>query len=456
MQESLLSLLWLTVAFGATDPAAAPLTAPDDANWPSFRGSGASGGATGTAPTTWNLETGENIRWTTPIPGLAHSSPVIWGDRLFVTSAVKDGESPLVVGLYGSIDPVLDDSPHKFNVYCLDKNTGDIIWERTAIEAVPKVKRHPKGSHAASSPATDGTHVVAFFASEGLYCYDIDGNLKWTKDLGTLDSGYFMSKEAQWGFASSPVIHDGSVIAQCDVQENSFLASFDVATGEEKWRTPRAEVPTWSTPAIVEHEGKTLIICNGWKHIGGYDFETGAEIWRLEGGGDIPVPTPIVAHGLVYITNAHGRMAPIYAIRLGATGALTAAEGDPHMAWFYERRGNYMQTPIVVGDFAFFCSDAGIASCYDAKTGERKFSERLGGGGTGFTASPVATAEHVYYTSEQGDVYVIKAAPTFEVVAENRTGDLSMATPAMSEGCIYWRTRGQIVCVGPPVTSTGR
>jgi outer membrane protein assembly factor BamB len=277
-----------------------------EGDWPSFRGAGGAGVADGgPTVTTWNVETGEHVRWKTPIPGLAHSSPVIAGDRLFVTTAVREGDSAeLTVGLYGDIRPVDDEGMHAFKVYCLDRATGAIRWERTAIEAVPKIKRHPKGSHAASSPATDGRFVVAFFGSEGLYCYDVDGDLKWSKDLGVLDSGFYMVPDAQWGFASSPIIHGDMVILQCDVQKDSFLAALKLETGEELWRTPRDEVPTWATPTVDVRPDRKQVICNGWKHIGGYDLETGEALWSLRGGGDIPVPRPVVAHDLVYITPA--------------------------------------------------------------------------------------------------------------------------------------------------------
>jgi len=418
------------------------------ANWPSFRGPRSTGVAGGPPPPAeWDVEDGTNIRFRTPIPGLAHSSPVIWGDRLFVSTAVREeGESELKVGLYGNVFPVKDEGVHSFRVYCLDKYTGEILWSKTAVEAEPEIERHPKGSHAASSPATDGRHVVACFGSEGTYCYDTDGELLWSKDLGVLDSGFFRMPEAQWGFASSPIIHDGRVILQVDVQENSFLAAFDVKTGKELWRTPRQDVPTWSTPALYRHDGDLRIAVNGWKHIGGYDFETGEEVWKLVGGGDIPVPTPVVGHGLIYITNAHGSQAPIYAIPVGAESEL-----EPEaLPWSKERRGNYMQTPILYGDELYLCSDGGVVACYDAKTGEEHYRERIGTGNrrSAFTASPVAAGGRLYWTGEQGEVYVVAAGPEFAVIGENLLGETCLATPAISEGTIYFRTRGHVVAVG--------
>ena len=417
--------------------------------WPQFRGPGARGLAAGPAPPiSWNVETGENIKWKTAIPGLAHSSPVIWGDRLFITSAVKEGgDDPLVVGLYGSIDPVLDDSEFDMRVYCLDRDTGEIVWEKTAITAVPKVKRHPKGSHAASSPATDGEHVVAFFGSEGLYCYDVDGNLKWSRDFGVLDSGYFAMPDAQWGFASSPIIHEDKVIVQCDVQGESFVAALDLATGEELWRTPRDEVPTWSTPTVDVREGRAQVICNGWKEAAGYDVETGARLWHLEGGGDIPVPTPIVAHDLIYLTSAHGRERPIRAIRIAAEGDL-AEDREGKVAWEHLNRGNYMQTPIIVGDILYMCADAGILAAYDAKTGGEYYRERIGTGRTGFTASIVATNDHLYITAEDGSIHVHATGETLQPITVNHMGEECMATPAIVDGVIYYRTRRHVIAIG--------
>ncbi|MCZ6599069.1 MAG: PQQ-binding-like beta-propeller repeat protein, partial [Planctomycetota bacterium] len=307
-----LALLLLTLASPLASRAVA-----QDGNWPSFRGPQASGVAEGyPTPVTFDVEAGTNVRWKTPIPGLAHSSPVIWGDHVYLTTAVKTGaeEAELKVGLYGNIFPVQDEGAHELRVLCLDKGSGRILWTRTAFEGVPQVMRHPKGSHAACTPATDGEHVVAFFGSEGLYCYDAEGKQLWKKDLGPLDSGYYLMPKAQWGFASSPVIHEDLVLVQCDVNGDSFVAALKLADGTELWRTPRDDVPTWGSPTVDVREGRSQVIVNGFKHIGGYDLRTGAELWKLEGGGDIPVPTPIVAHDLVFITNAHGTMAPIYAI----------------------------------------------------------------------------------------------------------------------------------------------
>ena len=421
-------------------------------NWPSFRGPHASGVADGhPTPVHWDVEKSENVLWKTPIPGLGHSSPIVWGDRLFVTTALTGKKkAELKVGLYGDIDPVDDSTEHVWRLYSLDKRSGKTIWERIVHRGKPTIQRHTKSSHANSTPATDGTHLVVFLGSEGLYGYDMDGRLKWKKDLGVLDSGFFRVPDAQWGFGSSPVIHQGKVVVQCDVQKSSFVAVFDAADGREIWRRKRDDVPTWSTPTVHAGPRRTQVIVNGYRHIGGYDFATGDELWKLRGGGDIPVPTPVVSDGLIYLSSAHGGASPLYAVRLDASGDVSLAGGataNEHVAWSYERNGSYMPTPIVYGGHVYVSQDNGILSCYDAKTGERRYRERLGRGNA-VTASGVAADAKLYFTVEMGDVYVVKAGPEFELLAKNPLGEIAMATPAISEGVLYFRTRGHVVAVG--------
>ena len=436
----------------ATEPAPTTAAANDAAAvaWPQFRGRNACGIADGfTVPIEWHVETGENLAWKTKIPGLSHSSPVIWGDRIFVTTAVRDGKAELKVGLYGSIESVEDDSNHEFQLLCLDRTSGEIAWTRTCWKGVPAIKRHPKGSHAVSSPATDGERVLAFFGTEGLYCYGMDGELKWKKDLGRLDAGFFRDVTAQWGFGSSPVIHDGRVIVQCDVQKGSFLAMLDLATGDFVWRSERTEVPTWGTPTVAITDERSQIVVNGWKHMGGYDLATGKELWKLAGGGDIPVPTPIAAHGLIYLTSAHGRKSPVLAIAADANGELGLdATQHEDVVWSIQRGGNYMQTPICYGDYLYCCRDNGSLSCFDARSGERLYRERLGTGYTGYSASGVAADGKLYFPSELGEIYVIEAGPEFKQLAVNELGETCMASPAISRGVIYFRTRSHLIAVG--------
>ncbi|MEK6643104.1 MAG: PQQ-binding-like beta-propeller repeat protein [Planctomycetota bacterium] len=412
-------------------------------------------------PTTWNVETGENILWKAPIAGLGLSSPVVWGDRIFITTAVAPGEKAekLKVGLYGDPTSVYEkNTEYVWRVLCLDKKSGKVLWDKESNRGIPKVRRHPKGSHANSTPATDGKHIVAFFGSEGLYCYDMEGSLQWKKDFGVLDAGAYSDVELQWEYGSSPTIHDGKLVVQCDVQDKPFLALLDLKDGREIWRVDRKDVCSWSTPTVLKTEDRTQIICNGYKNIAGYDFETGNRLWTTKGGGDVPVCTPIVSHGLIFITNAHGPVAPIYAIDPAAAGKLPTPSDDAasrFIAWYSARGGNYMQTPIVVGDHIYFCRDNGVLTCYTPQTGEKVYSERLGKGTTGFTASPVASDGRIFFTSEEGDVYVLKAGAKYEILATNPIGEFSMATPAIGEGILLVRGQKHLFAIGETPNNHG-
>ena len=428
-----------------------------DDNWPQFRGAGASGVSPTAGPLQWDVPASKNVRWKIPIPGLGHSAPVIWDDRVFLTTAiaVQGGDDRLKTGLYGDIAPVEEQAEYRWLVLCFDKATGAKIWEREAHRGVPKVKRHPKSSHANSTPATDGKRVVAFFGSEGLYCFDLDGKPLWQKDFGLLDSGFFLARDAQWGFATSPVLFEDKVIVLADVQENSFVAALNAADGEQLWRTPRSDVPTWGTPTVVRGAGDgapTQVIVNGFREIAGYALADGKQRWTMKGGGDIPVPTPVAAHGLVFVTSAHGLMSPIYAIKSTAQGDITLPldkDASEHVAWAIRKGGNYMQTPIVVGDYLYACRDNGVLTCFDARTGKQMFRTRLDG--NGFTASPVAAGGEggrLYFTGEDGRVHVIKAAAAFEPLAENDLGEACLATPAASDGTVFFRTQKHLIAVG--------
>jgi outer membrane protein assembly factor BamB len=421
-------------------------------DWPSYRGPAATGVADG-FPTavSWNAEGRKNVAWSSAIPGLSHASPIVWRDRIYVVSAVsQSGNSKVRIGLYGDGDSADDNGIHEWKVYCLDKKSGKILWDTVACKGTPTTPRHNKATHANCTPATDGKRIVAFFGSEGLYCFDMDGKALWKKDFGALDSGPYDAPTLRWGFASSPIIFDGKVYVQCDVLNNGFLTCLDLKTGREIWRTQRDDVATWSTPAVFDIAGRRQMVVNGWKHIGGYNAATGKELWRMTGGGDIPVPTPILAHDLIYIANAHGKMSPLYAVRPNASGDITLKEtesSNASIAWCNPRNGAYLQTPVVYGDLIYSCKSGGIVCCYDAKTGKQLYEERLGTGRTAFTSSPVAADGKVYFTSEEGDVYVLKAGPEFKLLATNPLAEYCLSTPAVSEGVLYFRTAGHLLAI---------
>ncbi len=430
-------------------------------NWPSFRGPEASGIAHDAAtPTNWNAKKGENILWTTAIPGLGHSSPVIWGERLFVTTAVNQKKAaPLKVGLYGDPESAADDDAQQWRVLCLNKTSGEILWQNIAHEGKPRMRRHPKATHANCTMATDGTNVVAFFGSEGLYCYDLAGHPRWQKDLGVLRASPIVYNDAidtkgeslEWGFASSPVIYGGRVFVQCDVLSNGFVAAYDVATGERSGGrgamtrrrgarlkyAPRGRGRNWSSTA-----GSTwaATICRRGRRFGGCPAGAIARCRRQWCG-----------MALIFLMSAHGPRSPIYAVRSDAVGDVSLRNGastNEHVAWSMLRGASYMQTPLIYGSNLFTCHITGILSCFEAATGKPWYKERLGSGGDGFTASPVAGEDRLYFTSEQGSVYVVKPGTNFTVLATNEMGEVCMATPAISEGTIYFRTQEHVVAVG--------
>ena len=426
---------------------------PLHADWPQFRGPNASGVDTTKAlPVEWDAESGKNIRWQTPIPGLAHASPIVAGDRIYVATVVGPGEPTLKVGLYGEIDPVEETGAQTWRLLALDRVTGKVVWNVVGLTALPHVKRHTKATHCNSTPATDGQRIVAIFGSEGLFCFNAkDGKLRWKKSLGPMDSGYYVVPTAQWGFGSSPVIHEGKVIVQCDVQTNSFVAVFDVRDGKQVWVKNRTDVPSWSSPAVVETAGTKQIVLNGWHHLGGYDFATGKPLWWLDGGGDIPVPTPIFANGLIYLTSGHGKLRPMRAVSPTATGDITMpdpAGTNAGIAWVHPRQGNYMQTPIAVDGRIYACTDWGIVTCFDGRTGKMFFSERISDGSQGFTASPVSDGKHLYFPAETGRVVVLPVSEKFSTVATNNLGAVCMASPAISDGTLLFRTQTKLVAVG--------
>jgi outer membrane protein assembly factor BamB len=396
---------------------------------------------------------GENVRWAADIPGLGHSSPVVWGDRVFLTTAVSSAKDEPVLAkgweaAHGM--PIAESGSWTWRVICLNTADGKVAWDKVAHEGEPKYRRHPKATYANCTPATDGKYVVAFFGSEGLYCYDMKGELVWKKDLGELNASPKSYPQLHWGFSSSPVIHKNLVIVQCDCANTGFWAAFDLKTGKEVIRVAREDDTTWSTPTVIEAGGRTQVVLNGFKHMGGYDLETGEVLWRLSGGGDVPVPTPQYAHGLVYLTNSHGGRRPLYAVRPEARGDVTPDEDketNGGLAWHLEKEGAYMPTPIVVGNHIYVCEDNGALGVFDAVSGEAKYKTRLGGGGGNYSASPVSGGGRIYFASEDGDVHALEAGDAYKLVATNSMEEVVMATPAIADGAMYVRTKGKLYCL---------
>ena len=454
------------VAGNAAAAAAAPAPAAADAvpttvkratgprNWPSFRGESSAGNGDGQrAVTDWDVDSGRNVKWKTAIPGIAASSPIVWGNRVFVTTAIsKGGDNTFRTGLYGDVKPVDDLSIHDWKLYTLDKATGRVLWERTAGTGVPKTKRHTKSSQASSTPVTDGRRVVAVFGSAGLLvAWDYDGKELWRVDLGALDSGWFFDPAFQWGHSSSPIIYRNSVILQADMQKGSYIAAWDLATGKQLWKTARAdEISTWGTPTIVRRaDGSDEIVTNGTK-VRGYDAETGREVWTLGPNSEITIGTPVAGNGLVFVTGGYPPVRPIYAIRPGAKGDLSLPKGQDSsqaIQWSNMNEGTYIPTPLFYDGYLFTLNINGVVSAYDPATGKRAFRGRAGLGGA-FSASPVGADGRLYIASEDGEIYVLAATPQLTQIAKNDMKEVIMATPAISDGLIVVRTLGHVFGIG--------
>jgi outer membrane protein assembly factor BamB len=423
-------------------------------NWPSFRGPNASGVADGAAPpVNWNVEKSEKILWKTSIPGLSHSSPIVWGNNVFLITAISADESAGFKAKDRGIGLAEDSAKHIWKIYNLDRQTGRVVWEKTAYEGVPRAKRHVKATQANSTPVTDGKYVVALFGSEGLDCYDLKGKLLWKKDLGVLNPGLWDDPTSSWGHSSSPIIYRDLVIVQADGHKQSFLAAFNLKDGKQAWRVERGEITSWTTPTLFESQGRTILIVNGGRYIRGYDPLTGKEIWRFsDNDTQVKMQAPLIANELIYITGGYPPGRPMYAFRAGATGDISLKPGqdsNEFIAWKAAKGSPYTPTPIIYGDIFYTCADNGVLSAYDAKTGERIYQERLP---SSFSASPVAANGRIYLASEDGDVYVVKAGRQFELLATNPMGQALMATPAITGGMMIFRAGTQVYAVGelPP------
>jgi outer membrane protein assembly factor BamB len=439
-----------------TGPARArplPKPAPALGSWPSFRGPQAAGVADGqNLPERWNGTTAENVLWRVPIPGLAHSSPVVWGDRVFVTTAISSkGTATFKPGLYGDGDASDDLSPHRWMLYAVDRRTGKIAWERLAFEGEPRNARHIKSTYASASPATDGRIVVAWFGSQGVHAFDVNGNELWKVDLGRVNMGAYDIPAFEWGPASSPIIWNDLVIVQCDTQADSFVLALDARTGQTVWKTERQELPSWGTPTVVQTSAGPQLVTNASNFIRGYDPRSGAELWRLGGSSKITAPTPIFDDGLIVVASGRGPERPIFAIRPSARGDVTLAAGaasSDAIAWSKTGRGSYMPTPLAYQGLLYVIANNGVLDAYDLKTGAEIYRQRLAPIGSGFSASPVAADGRIYLSNEDGEIIVIAAGREFRQIGTNSMGELLMATPALSGGVMFVRTASSLFAIG--------
>ncbi|MEO7270846.1 MAG: PQQ-binding-like beta-propeller repeat protein [Vicinamibacterales bacterium] len=423
--------------------------------WPSFRGPSASGRADGQhLPERWDAPRGRNIAWKAAIPGLAHSSPIVWANRLFLTSAISSRpDAGFKPGLYGEGTASEDRTPQQWVVMALDRATGRLLWQRTAYEGVPREKRHIKATYANATPATDGRYVVAFFGSQGLFAFDLEGRPVWQRDLGVLNTGAYDLPEYEWGTASSPIIYRDLVIVQGDTQTESFVMALDIATGRTKWKTVRAELPSWGSPTVyVSRSGdRAELVTNSPNFVRGYDPDTGAERWRLARSSKITTPTPVFADDLIIVSSGRAPERPILAIRPGGQGDITPPadrEAGGFLRWSKTARGPYMPTPLIYQGLLYVLANNGLFDAYDVKTGTEIYRQRVPHQGSGFSASPVVADGRIYLSSEDGDMFVVRAGTEFSLLATNPIGEPLMATPAIAGNHLYVRGAQHLFAIG--------
>ena len=438
---------------GPERAATLPKPAPAKGSWPSFRGPSASGIADGAnLPEAWDVKSNQNILWKTPIPGLAHSSPVVWGGRIFVTTAISSkGNATFKPGLYGDGDASEDRTAHKWVLYAIDKRTGKIEWDRIAFEGEPRNKRHIKSTYASASPATDGRIVVAWFGSQGVFAYDVTGKPLWQVDVGRVDMGAYDIPAFEWGPASSPIIWNDMVIVQVDTQADSFLLALDAATGKTVWKTDREELPSWGTPTVISTPKGDELVTNASNYIRGYDPRTGKELWKLGGSSKITAPTPFVADGHIVVASGRRPERPLFVLRAGSRGDLTLPKeqtSSDAVAWAKTGRGSYMPTPIAYQGILYVLNNDGIFDAYDLKTGAEIYRQRIEPVGSGFSASPVIADGRIYLPGEDGDIVVVAAGREFKKLGAYSIGELLMATPAISDGVLYVRGMSSLFAIG--------
>ena len=416
-------------------------------NWPQWRGPNGQGVSVEKGlPDEWSNT--KNVKWKTPIEGRGHSSPIVWGKKIFLTTALDGaaipGRKPGVTHKMADgsdfvhPDAVGADLMHTFKVVCLDRTTGKVLWERTAYEGPVHDSRHKKASFASSTPATDGKYVFAFFGSEGLYAYDYNGKQLWKQNLGKLGT-------ASVGYGVSPILYKNLVIMLCDDSGgNSFIAAFDKRTGKEAWRVARKVDITWSTPVLVQTAKGTELVAGAAEAIIAYDPLTGKELWRHKGLESNAVPTPVVSNDLVVVTSGYPAKIAL-AIKAGGSGDVT---GTPNLVWSYNKGTAYVPSPILYGDYVYLTTDRGLLTCLDVKTGKVVYEGARVPKAVIFQASPVAFEDKILLTSEEGDTYVIKAGPKHEVLRTNSLGEPVSASPAIADGTIYIRGDKNLYAIG--------
>ena len=421
------------------------VSAAEPGGWPQWRGPNWNGIANGDAPLHWSDT--ENIKWKAEIPGRGHSSPVIWGDRIFVTTAVPaatsaqpqetaSGNARRGFGRGGG-----PQAEQKFLLLCFDRKTGKKLWEQVAKTATPHEGYHPQyGSFASQSPVTDGKYVIASFGSRGVYCYDLDGKKIWEKDFGIQLRMFNTFGEGSW-----PTLEGNTLLLLYDQEGESFLVALDKATGKELWRVNRNDGQTnWSGPVVISYQGKKQIVVSASRKVHAYDFETGKPLWEVAGLGQNTIPAPVSDGSMVWVMSGY-RNPNLLALKLGSAGDLT---GTDAIVWQNQRGNSYTPSPVLADGKLYMLTDSGMLSCLDAKTGTPFYQQQRLPKPYNFKASLVAANGKLYLASEEGDVIVVKMGEKFEVLATNTLeGQMFIGTPAIVDGEIYLRGQNTLFCV---------
>jgi outer membrane protein assembly factor BamB len=411
-------------------------------NWHQWRGPLATGMAPqGDPPLKWDSQT--NVKWKATIPGKGSATPVIWEKRVFVLTAIdsgraaKAGDLPKSDGRYFKRTRA-PKTYYKFVVLCLDRQTGKILWERTATEQVPHEGIHPTHSYAAASPTTDGKYVYASFGSRGIYCYDMAGKFRWKRNLGLMQTRY------GWGEGTSPVIHGDTLMVNWDHEGASFIIALDARTGETRWKVDRKEPSSWATPLVVEHRGKSQVIVNGKNRVRSYDLATGKVLWQCGGQTINAIPSPVAVDGVVFCMTGY-RGSAAYAIPLDATGDIT---DKGKTLWSYSRGTPYVPSPVLAGDRLYFTQGNNpLLTCLNIKTGKAVIDrQRLPGLNTLY-ASPAGARDRLYLTDREGTTLVIRRADKLEILATNRLEEPVDASPAIAGKQLFLRGHEHLYCI---------
>ena len=414
-------------------------------SWPTWRGAAHTGTATGEPPTTWSDTS--NVKWKVEIPGRGYSTPVAWGDRLFLTTAVPTGkkvaEAPATAGGGGGRagGGTAMGEEHRLEVMAVDRASGKILWQKTATTATPhEGYHHLYGSFASNAPATDGQRVYAFFGSRGLFVYDLNGKLLWEKDLGIK-----MQMRLAFGEGTGVVVDNGRLYLQFDHEGEGAIVALNAADGKELWRAPRKESSSWSTPLIVTHAGAKQLVVTAQTKVKAYDVNTGKVVWEVAGLGGNPIPQPVQLGDTVVVMSGY-RNPKLMAVRLGRTGDLT---GTDAIVWETTRGTSYTASPSLLDGRLYIIADNGMLNVFDAATGTPHYVQQRLPKPYNFKASPLAVKDRVYLATEEGDVVVVKAGNTFEVLATNTLTDQSfIASPIAVGNNLYLRSRTHLFAIG--------